>query len=127
MQRVKETVQALKSASCEVSLFIEADAKQIEAAHSTGAPVVELHTGAFANAWKTPAADKEFERLRLGCEKAKQLGLIVNAGHGINYDNIKKIITLPHLHELNIGHTIVSRALMVGVCPAVAEMKALIS
>jgi len=127
MQRVKETVQALKSAGCEVSLFIEADSKQIEAAHATGAPVVELHTGAFANAWKTPAADKEFERLRLGCEKAKQLGLIVNAGHGINYDNIKKIITLPHLNELNIGHTIVSRALMVGVRPAVAEMKALIS
>lgn len=126
-ERVKETVQALKSAGCEVSLFIEADTKQIEAAHSTGAPVVELHTGAFANAWKTPAADKEFERLRLGCEKAKQLGLIVNAGHGINYDNIKKIITLPHLHELNIGHTIVSRAVMIGVRPAVAEMKAHIS
>ncbi len=126
-ERVKETVQALKSAGCEVSLFIEADTKQIEAAHSTGAPVVELHTGAFANAWKTPAADKEFERLRHGCEKAKQLGLIVNAGHGINYDNIKKIITLPHLNELNIGHTIVSRALMIGVRPAVAEMKAHIS
>lgn len=127
IQRVKETVQALKSVGCEVSLFIEADPKQIDAAHSTGAPVVELHTGAFANAWKTPAADKEFERLRLGCEKAKQLGLIVNAGHGINYDNINKIITLPHLHELNIGHTIVSRALMVGVRPAVAEMKAFLS
>jgi len=126
-ERVKETVQALKAAGCEVSLFIEANAQQIEAAHSTGAPVVELHTGAFANAWKTPAADKEFERLRLGCEKAKQLGLIVNAGHGINYDNIKKIITLPHLNELNIGHTIVSRALMIGVRPAVAEMKAHIS
>ena len=126
-KRVKETVNSLKVIGCEVSLFIEADAKQIEAAHSFGAPVVELHTGAFANAWKTPNADKEFERLRVGCENAKQLGLIVNAGHGINYDNIKKIITLPHLHELNIGHTIVSRALMVGVQKAVAEMKAHIS
>jgi len=126
-QRVEETVNSLKKIGCEVSLFIEADPKQIEAAYGTGTPVVELHTGAFANAWKTPTADKQFEYLRLGCEKAKQLGLIVNAGHGINYDNIKKIITLPHLHELNIGHTIVSRALMVGVQKAVSEMKSLIS
>lgn len=123
-RRVEETVNSLKQAGCEVSLFIEANTKQIEAAHSTSAPVVELHTGAFANAWKTPEADKEFERLRNGCEKAHQLGLIVNAGHGINYDNIKKIITLPHLHELNIGHTIVARALLVGARQAVSEMKA---
>ena len=126
-RRVQETVDSLKGIGCEVSLFIEANTKQIESAHSTGAPVVELHTGAFANAWKTPAVDKEFEKLRDGCEKAKEMELIVNAGHGINYDNIKKIITLPHLHELNIGHTIISRALMVGVQNAVAEMKSLIS
>ncbi|NBV38514.1 MAG: pyridoxine 5'-phosphate synthase, partial [Verrucomicrobia bacterium] len=94
-RRIEETVNSLKQVGCEVSLFIEANTKQIEAAHSTSAPVVELH-----------------------------LGLIVNAGHGINYDNIKKIITLPHLHELNIGHTIVARALLVGARQAVSEMKA---
>ncbi|MEI6597719.1 MAG: pyridoxine 5'-phosphate synthase, partial [bacterium] len=82
--------------------------------------------GAFANAWQLPNAAAELERLRQGCEHAHQLGFIVNAGHGINYENIKSILTLPHLNELNIGHTIVSRALMVGARQAVAEMKALI-
>ena len=125
-RRVEETVKSLKQIGCEVSLFIESSENQITAAHKMGAPVVELHTGAFANAWKTSRADQELDRLRIGCEKANQLGLIVNAGHGINYDNIKKIITLPHLHELNIGHSIVSRALMVGVKNAVSEMKALL-
>lgn len=122
--RVGETVKTLKQAGCEVSLFIEANPEQITAAHTLGAPVVELHTGAFAHAWKTLGAEQEFARLLSGCEKAHQLGLIVNAGHGINYDNIKKVITLPYLHELNIGHTIVARALVVGARQAVSEMKA---
>jgi pyridoxine 5-phosphate synthase len=105
-------------------LFIGPDAPQIEAAVAVGAPVIELHTGAFANAWKSLAAADELERLRAGCELAHRHGLIVNAGHGINYDNIRAILTLPHLHELNIGHSIVARALFTGIRGAVAEMKA---
>jgi len=123
-ERVAATVAALKDVGIEVSLFIGAEAAQIEAAHAIGAPVVELHTGAFANAWLSPTADEELARLRTGCELAHRLGLIVNAGHGINYDNIRAILTLPHLHELNIGHTIVARSLLTGARAAVAEMKA---
>lgn len=124
LARVRETTQALKAAGVEVSLFIGPDAPQIEAAVAVGAPVIELHTGAFANAWKSPAAAAELERLRAGCELAHGHGLIVNAGHGINYDNVRAILTLPHLHELNIGHSIVARALFTGIRGAVAEMKA---
>ena len=123
LTRVTETTQALQAAGIEVSLFIGPDARQITAAKATGAPVVELHTGAFANAWKSPAADAELARLHAGCELAHGLGLVVNAGHGINYDNIRAILTLPYLHELNIGHSIVARALFTGIRSAVAEMK----
>jgi len=122
--RVGATVTALRAAGIEVSLFIGPEPAQIAAAHAVGAPVVELHTGAFAHAWPGPAADAELARLRAGCEQAHARGLVVNAGHGINYDNIRAILTLPHLHELNIGHTIVARALLVGARAAVAEMKA---
>ena len=87
------------------------------------APFVELHTGAYANAYHTPQRAAEFERLRRGAEQARGLGLTVNAGHGINYINIAEIRLLPHLHELNIGHSIVSRALFTGVEEAVREMK----
>jgi pyridoxine 5-phosphate synthase len=124
LSRVSETVKMLSAIGSEVSLFIGAEAHQLEAAKKTKAPVVEIHTGAFANAWQSPQAAEELERLKQGCERAHQLGFIVNAGHGINYDNIKAILALPHLNELNIGHTIVSRALMVGARQAVAEMKA---
>lgn len=124
LARVTETVKILTGSGAEVSLFIGAAAHQLEAAQKTKAPVVEIHTGAFANAWQTAQAAEELERLKKGCESASQLGFIVNAGHGINYDNIKAILTLPHLNELNIGHTIVARALIVGARQAVAEMKA---
>ena len=108
-------VSRLSDAGIRVSLFIEPDARQIDAAMQLKAPVVELHTGAFANAWLSPAADTELARLRAGCELAHRLGLVVNAGHGINYDNIRAILTLPHLHELNIGHSIISRAGFIGL------------
>ncbi|MEI7650817.1 MAG: pyridoxine 5'-phosphate synthase [Verrucomicrobiota bacterium] len=123
LTRVRETTRALKAAGIEVSLFIGPDAPQIKAAVAVGAPVVELHTGAFANAWKNPAAETELARLRSACDQAHELGLIVNAGHGINYDNIRAVLTLPHLHELNIGHSIVARSLFTGIRSAVAEMK----
>ncbi len=122
--RVAPVVHALKHAQIEVSLFINAERSQIEAAHRTTAPVVELHTGAFAHAWPTAQRQSAWQTLHEGCDLAHRLGLIVNAGHGINYENIRDVLTLPHLHELNIGHSIVSRSLFVGVSQAVREMKA---
>lgn len=124
--RVRTTVTALTAANVEVSLFIGPDPRQIEAAAAAGAPVIELHTGAWAHARGIDVAveQREFERLRAGCELAKQLGLVVNAGHGINYANVGEIRKLPHLNELNIGHSIVARALLVGIRQAVAEMRA---
>jgi len=121
---VKTCVEALNEAGIATSLFIDPDEAQIELAAKLGATVVELHTGAYANAYFGPKRSKEFQRLRLGCVRAHELGLTVNAGHGINYVNIAEVRTLPHLHELNIGHSIISRALFTGIAEAVREMKA---
>jgi len=122
-QRVKAYVDAMNAAGIQTSLFIDPDDAQIELAAKLGAPIVEIHTGAYANACHTPHRAKEFQLLRLGCVRAHELGLVVNAGHGINYVNIAEVRTLPHLHELNIGHSIISRALFTGIDEAVREMK----
>lgn len=126
LDRVRATVSTLAAAGIEVSLFIGPDPRQIEAAAAAGAPVIELHTGAWAHARGLDAADeaRELGRLRAGAELAHRLGLVVNAGHGVNYANVREIRTLPRLNELNIGHSIVSRALLVGMRQAVAEMRA---
>ena len=121
--RVRACVDAMNAAGIKTSLFIDPDEPQIELSAKLGAPYVELHTGAYANACHTPRRAAEFQRLRLGAVRAHDLGLVVNAGHGINYVNIAEVRTLPHLHELNIGHSIVSRALFTGVEEAVREMK----
>ena len=121
--RVRACVDAMNTAGIKTSLFIDPDEPQIELSAKLGAPFVELHTGAYANACFTPRRASEFQRLRLGAVRAHDLGLVVNAGHGINYVNIAEVRTLPHLHELNIGHSIVSRALFTGVDEAVREMK----
>lgn len=121
--RVEPCVAALKAAGIKVSLFIDPDEPQIELSAKLGAPFVELHTGAYAQAYHTPRRPKEFQRLRLGCARGHELGLTVNAGHGINYVNIAEVRTLPHLHELNIGHSIMSRALFTGIEEAVREMR----
>ena len=115
------TIHRLQTAGIRVSLFIEPSPEQIEAAAALHVEMVELHTGAFAN-----AADRRHElvRLRAAAEHARGFGLQVNAGHGINYTNIADIRTVPHLEELNIGHSIVSRALFVGIEAATAEMLA---
>ena len=123
-ERVRACVDAMNAAGIKTSLFIDPDEPQIELAAALGAPWIELHTGAYANAYFTPAERaKEFQRLRLGAVRGHDLGLTVNAGHGINYVNIAEVRTLPHLHELNIGHSIVSRALFTGVEEAVREMR----
>lgn len=124
LARVGPCVEALAGAGIKVSLFIDPDEPQIAMSASVGATFVELHTGAYAHAYFTPQRAKEFQRLRVGCARAKEVGLTVNAGHGINYVNIAEVRTLPHLYELNIGHSIVSRALFTGVDEAVREMKA---
>jgi pyridoxine 5-phosphate synthase len=123
-ERVRGVIEAMTAAGIQTSLFIDPDEPQIELGAELGAPWVELHTGAYANARVGPARAMEFERLRRGAEQAHALGLVVNAGHGINYVNIAEVRTLPYLHELNIGHSIVSRALFTGVEEAVREMKA---
>ena len=124
LDRVRTCVDALGSAGIKVSLFIDPDEPQIAASAKVGAPLVELHTGAWANVFHTARRADEFRRLRVGAVAAHQAGLIVNAGHGINYVNVAEVRLLPHLHELNIGHSIVSRALFTGVEEAVREMRA---
>ncbi len=123
MRALAPTVARLQTAGIRVSLFIEPDPKQIDAAHQLGVEIVELHTGAFANAFGQPRSD-EVRRLHLGSVQAHGLGLQVNAGHGISYANIRELHAIPHLVELNIGHAIVSRALSIGMEGAVAEMLA---
>ncbi|MDR1816897.1 MAG: pyridoxine 5'-phosphate synthase [Puniceicoccales bacterium] len=125
LSRVTEIVARLGAVGVVVSVFIDPEPEQVAAACAAGAPSVELHTGAFANAWREPSArGRELLRLRRAAETASELDLIVNAGHGINYENVREIVRVPHLNELNIGHSIVSRALLTGVAEAVREMKA---
>jgi pyridoxine 5-phosphate synthase len=124
-ERVRACVAAMNGAGIKTSLFIDPDEPQIELAAKLGAPWIELHTGAYANAQRGgPEHEREFQRLRLGAVRGHDLGLVVNAGHGINYVNIAEVRTLPHLHELNIGHSIISRALFTGIDEAVREMRA---
>ena len=106
-----------------VSLFIDPDPEQIEMSANLKAPWIELHTGAYANAYHLPGRAAEFSRLVAGAKLGHRLGLVVNAGHGINYVNIAEVRTIPHLHELNIGHSIISRALFTGIEEAVRTMK----
>jgi len=118
---LRATVDALRGAGVAVSLFIEPDPRQIEASAALKVPYVELHTGKFCES-KGPAAEHERKRLVEGARVAHGLGLKVNAGHGINLDNIADILRMPYLDTLNIGHSIVARAVMVGMKEAVAEM-----
>lgn len=121
---LQATVGRLQSAGIRVSLFIEPVPEQIEAAAALRAEAIELHTGAFANSAGRAAQD-ELERLRDAAVYANDKGLQVNAGHGINYENIRQIVTVPHLVELNIGHSILARSVFVGLEAAVREMLAL--
>jgi pyridoxine 5-phosphate synthase len=120
--RVKDTVAALAAATIRVSLFIDPNVAQIEAACAAGAPVIELHTGAYAEA-SGAARAREFERLSTAAKLASSLGLIVNAGHGLNYHNVEPIAAIPEIIELNIGHSIVARAVFDGLPKAVRDMK----
>jgi len=118
-----ETRRKLNDRGIEVSLFITPDPRQIDAAARTGSQFIELHTGAFAESFLAePGLETELERLIAGANQADGLGLKVNAGHGLNYENLPLLLRVPHLVELNIGHSIVSRAISVGLETAVKEM-----
>ena len=120
-EKIREAVARLKGAGIVVSCFIDPEEPQLAAAAADGADYVELHTGTYSNA-AGEARAAELERLKQAAEFAHAAGLRVNAGHGIDYENIAGILTVPHLCELNIGHSIVGRAIMVGMVQAVREM-----
>lgn len=120
---ITETRRRMNDAGIDVSLFINPEADQIRAAARTGSQFIELHTGAFAEHFEIPQQrEPEVERLIAGAKLARELGLRVNAGHGLNYINLVSLHRVPHLEELNIGHSIVSRALSVGLHQAVCDM-----
>lgn len=121
LEKIREAVARLKGAGIVVSCFIDPEEPQLAAAAAAGADYVELHTGTYSNA-AGEARAAELERLKQAAEFAHAAGLRVNAGHGIDYENIAGILTVPHLCELNIGHSIVGRAIMVGMVQAVREM-----
>lgn len=121
-EAVKRATGLLKQAGCEVSLFIDADIAQINAAIACGAPVIEIHTGAYANAEGTQQ-EIELKRIIQGAEYAHSKGLIVNAGHGLHLGNVQEIACIPQIHELNIGHSIIADAVFVGLENAVKRMK----
>jgi pyridoxine 5-phosphate synthase len=120
-RRLRPTIQRLSEAGIEVSLFIAPDPRQIEATARLGAPVIELHTGTYCDLTGA-AARQELKRLCEGARLAHSLGLIVNAGHGINTDNARGILDIPFLNTLNIGHSIICQAVFVGLNRAVKEM-----
>lgn len=122
--RIQAACQRLGRQGMDVSLFIDPDPAQIDAAIRTGAPTIELHTGAYADAEDPLAIEHEFQRIRLAAEYAHGK-LVVNAGHGLNYHNTQRIAALPQFHELNIGHALIARAVFSGLAGAVREMKTL--
>ena len=123
---LKDYCTELADAGIRVSLFIDADPKQLEAAVTVGAPVVEIHTGHYADAHNDRIRKAEFERIVRAVEFGNELGLQVNAGHGLDYHNVQAIVGIQGIRELNIGHSIICRALFTGMDQAVREMKALL-
>ena len=125
LERIRGACQRLAAVGTRVSLFIDADPAQIEAAVKVGAPVIEIHTGHFADATDEATRTQEYQRILAAVEPGIQAGLQVNAGHGLNYHNVIDIAAIPQISELNIGHAIVARALFSGFAEAVREMKRL--
>jgi pyridoxine 5-phosphate synthase len=124
--QVKLATQRCADAGIRVSLFIDADEKQLDAAKSAGAPVVEIHTGKYADADSVFARASELERIHRAVQYAHSLDLQVNAGHGLNYHNVRPIVAIPHIEELNIGHAVIAEAVFIGLEQAVKKMKALL-
>jgi pyridoxine 5-phosphate synthase len=125
LSRMTEAVSQLASDNILVSLFIDADKLQIDAAAAAGAPFIEIHTGRYAEATDSKVQQAELARIAEAAAYAASLGITVNAGHGLHYHNVQPIAAIPHMYELNIGHAIVARALFSGLAAAVTEMKRL--
>jgi pyridoxine 5-phosphate synthase len=123
LDRLKRVVDRLQSAEIPVSLFIDAEPQQIDASVQTGARLIELHTGCYAEAKGEAARKRELDVLAAGCDRAIAARLRVNAGHGLTYLNVYPVACIPGMEELNIGHTIISRAALVGIERAVRDMK----
>lgn len=123
---VKAATERCAEAGIRVSLFIDPEERQIDAARRIGAPVIELHTGKYADADSVPAREHELERLRTAAAHAHALGLQVNAGHGLHYHNVQPVVAIPHIAELNIGHAIIAEAVFIGLDAAVRRMKVLL-
>lgn len=121
--RIQRACETLAEAGVKVSLFIDAIPEQIDAAARIGVPAVEIHTGHYADATTDKEQEAELKRITRGVELASEQGLIVNAGHGLHYHNVKPIAAIPAIHELNIGHAIIARAMMCGLHEAVADMR----
>ena len=124
--RVRQACNSMQRAAIRVSLFIDADSDQIQAAAECGAQVIEIHTGPYADAIDITTRENELHKITDATTLAVGLGLQVNAGHGLNYDNIHSIAAIKEIHELNIGHAIVARAVFTGLGKAVSDMKMLI-
>ena len=125
-KRVGQVVQRLQDAGIIVSMFLDPDLAQIEAAAALGANAVELHTGRYALAEPGPSQTLELATLRVAAAEIRQLGLTLHAGHGLTYRNVRPIAAIDEMHELNIGHSIIARSIMVGLERAVREMKQLV-
>ncbi len=123
--KVADAVKRLSDAGIKVSLFIDADEAQIDASVKAGAPYIEIHTGAYAEAENDKEQAAELETIRKGVQYAHAKGLVVNAGHGLHYHNVKPIAAMPEIYELNIGHAIIARAAIDGMEKAVRDMKRL--
>jgi len=126
LEKITKACQRLAALGSEVSLFIDADPKQIDAAVAAGAPAIELHTGAYAEAQDPQLVEEELKRIQEGAAYALSKGLIVNAGHGLHYHNVQAIAAIPGINELNIGHAIIARAVFTGLVEAIKEMKAIL-
>lgn len=124
-KKITAACTRLAAAGVRVSLFIDADTQQIEAAARTGAPVIEIHTGHYADRLTADERGQELARIEMAAQQGIELGLQVNAGHGLNYQNVQAIAAIPGIAELNIGHAIIARALFTGLEEAVREMKRL--
>lgn len=126
LPRIQQIVSLLHDGNIPVSLFIEPNLAQVKAAHKVSADFVELHTGRYANAQRSKEADAEVDAITQAAKLAYKLGIGVNAGHGLNYRNVQRLLRIPEIVEYNIGHSIVARAVLVGLDQAVREMKALL-
>jgi len=127
LERMKSACAKLADSGVVVSLFIDAEEKQIDAAVKAGAPVIELHTGCYADAKNAARQAEELERIRRAAQYAHHLGLQVNAGHGLNFHNVVEICRIPEIVELNIGHSIIAQALFSGLAQTVTDLKSLMT